>query len=297
MICFVQVMLLCSEVQHKAQEELDEVFGKGCLPKTTDPNSLPYISAPIHELLRYPVPERLRVLTSAPATPHMSIKDDWYNGYFILAGCIAVGISWSVLHDEEVYPDPGAFKPERVLTAEGTLDASVPDPMAAFGFGRRICPGRHFALAALFQDIAHVLAVFNIEKPLDEDENVIELKLKWTSRLFPVPKPFRARSEPRFEGVAGLLQMAVQLCYERSSMWSVDVKRHAQVSTCGEAPPDRMSRMFSPRQRSIRPETEQNTSQSSTRGPYVSAVVYRVRVILPLVSSRRVVCLNITQKP
>ncbi|GJE96467.1 cytochrome P450 [Phanerochaete sordida] len=201
MICFVQVMLLFPNVQRKAQAELDEVVGKGRLPDTTDPTALPYTSALIKELLRWcPI--------IPLATPHMTSKDDWYNGYFIPAGCIAVGNSWSVLHNEEVYPDPGAFKPERFLTPEGTLDATVPDPMAAFGFGRRICPGRHFALAALFQDIVHVLAVFNVEKPLDRDGNVVEPKPEWTSRLFRVPKPFKARFEPRFEGAAGLLQTA-----------------------------------------------------------------------------------------
>lgn len=43
----------------------------------------------------------------------------------------------SMLHDENVYPDPFEFKPERFLK-DGKLDPSVQDPGVAFGFGRRI---------------------------------------------------------------------------------------------------------------------------------------------------------------
>jgi cytochrome P450 len=35
---------------------------------------------------------------------------------------------------------------------------------SAFGFGRRICPGRHFVDATLFILIASLLSIFNIEK-------------------------------------------------------------------------------------------------------------------------------------
>ena len=42
------------------------------------------------------------------------------------------------MHDEEVYPDPFDFKPERFLDRNGQPDMSVPQPDTAFfGFGRR----------------------------------------------------------------------------------------------------------------------------------------------------------------
>ncbi len=43
----------------------------------------------------------------------------------------------SILHNEEHYPDPFVFRPERFL-ADGQLDETVLDPdVVAFGFGRR----------------------------------------------------------------------------------------------------------------------------------------------------------------
>lgn len=41
----------------------------------------------------------------------------------------------AMTHDEEVYPEPYAFKPERFLTSDGRLIDD--DTHVAFGFGRR----------------------------------------------------------------------------------------------------------------------------------------------------------------
>ena len=43
-----------------------------------------------------------------------------------------------MLHDEDEYPDPFVFKPERFMK-DGQLDSSIRDPaLIAFGFGRRL---------------------------------------------------------------------------------------------------------------------------------------------------------------
>ena len=59
----------------------------------------------------------------------------------------------------------------RFMTADGScLDTSVQDPiLAAFGFGRRICPGRFMALDTMWITIASILAVFDIVKAKDEE--------------------------------------------------------------------------------------------------------------------------------
>ena len=67
------------------------------------------------------------------------------------------------------------FDPSRYLTVDGQFDNDAPDPAeATFGFGRRICPGRHFAIDVLWITMASILATFDIEKPVDQFGTVIE---------------------------------------------------------------------------------------------------------------------------
>jgi hypothetical protein len=42
---------------------------------------------------------------------------------------------WAMTHDENVYPDPFTFKPERFLNADGKLNED--DRILTYGFGRR----------------------------------------------------------------------------------------------------------------------------------------------------------------
>ena len=44
----------------------------------------------------------------------------------------------AILHDEENYPEPFKFNPDRFLSHDGQLNPAIKDPaLAAFGFGRR----------------------------------------------------------------------------------------------------------------------------------------------------------------
>jgi hypothetical protein len=63
------------------------------------------------------------------------------------------------------------------------LNKNVPNPIEIFGFGRRICPGRYFAEDILFLNMANILAVFKIEKAVDELGNVIEPRAEFNSGL------------------------------------------------------------------------------------------------------------------
>lgn len=89
-----------------------------------------------------------------------------------------------MLHDENIYPNPETFDPTRWLTPDGKLIKANPDPLdLSFGFGRRICPGRHFAMDTIWTAEAHMLATFNIEKASDEAGNAVEPTEEYTTGL------------------------------------------------------------------------------------------------------------------
>ncbi|KAM0352989.1 hypothetical protein ACHAPU_001874 [Fusarium lateritium] len=182
--CFFLAMMIYPEVQRKAQEEIDRVIGDKRLPATSDRSNMPYLDAMVKEVLRWhPI---------APmGLPHTCTEDDVFEGYLIPKGSMVICNVMHFAHDPEVYDDPMAFKPERFLSTDGNHPA--PEPTYAFGFGRRICPGRVLAGNALFLNIAQSLAVFHISK--DDEEG--ELKPKFTPGVISYPEPFSAVVRPR----------------------------------------------------------------------------------------------------
>ena len=86
----------------------------------------------------------------------------------------------SMAHDESRYPNSHTFIPERFLNDDGSLKPNNIEHIA-FGFGRRICVGRHFADTSVWTVIAKVLAVFKILIPLDENGVEISLEPRFSS--------------------------------------------------------------------------------------------------------------------
>ncbi|KAF8874417.1 cytochrome P450 [Infundibulicybe gibba] len=203
---FVLAVIVHPEVQVRAQEELDRVIGRGRLPDFNDRGSLPYINAVVKEVLRWnPV---------APlGLPHMVTTDDEYNGYFIPAGTIVIGNSWAILHDPSTYPEPSRFNPDRWMEKGKTgHDISPTDPLSsAFGYGRRMCPGRFMAEAQLWISIACMFTTFNIGPGLDESGKLVETIPEFASGMICHPVPYKYSITPRGEYVKPLIEQTVDL--------------------------------------------------------------------------------------
>jgi len=136
------------------------------------------------------------------------MEDDVYEGMFLPGGSLVLGNTWAILHDEGAYKNPGKFCPERFLK-DGKLDPDVRSPeIAAFGFGRRLCPGRHLALGSLFLNIASILAVFDIGKAIDENGEPITPSENFTSGNICRPVPFDCSIKPRSQQALNLVTEA-----------------------------------------------------------------------------------------
>ncbi|GJE96490.1 cytochrome P450 [Phanerochaete sordida] len=199
---FILAVTLFPETQIPVQQELDRELGRSRLPTLDDQEALPHVTAMVYEVLRWHAIAPLGV-------PHRSTADAEYNGYFIPRGSVVIGNIWAMLHDPAVYRDPEAFTPARFLTAAGTLN-DTPPPAEAFGFGRRICPGRHYARDLLWLTVASVLAAFKIERAIDDNGEEVAPHAEFTPRFVSAPLPFSCRFTPRFAGAEDLIRAAAE---------------------------------------------------------------------------------------
>lgn len=191
LLVFIMAMALNPDKQALAQAEIDRVVGAERLPVIADRPDLPYLGALIKETLRwYPV---------APlGVARQTAEDDTYEGYFIPKGTVVLPNLWSVAFEANEKYDPKAFLPERFLDPSDT----TPDPATwAFGFGRRICPGKALAENSLFAIISGILAAFDILPPAD---GVLEQNFRLG--LVSYPEPFNCRIIPRSSAAAELVR-------------------------------------------------------------------------------------------
>lgn len=84
----------------------------------------------------------------------------------------------AMLHDAETYTNPMEFYPERYNGMDSEMQ-KVTD--LAFGFGRRVCPGLHFAEGTLFLVVATTLATCNVLPGLDRDGKEILPEYAYTT--------------------------------------------------------------------------------------------------------------------
>ncbi|CAK5284755.1 unnamed protein product [Mycena citricolor] len=189
----IAAMVLHPEIQKRAQAELDAVVGTARLPTLGDQADLPWVSACVREILRWRPPAPMGM-------PHaLGPEDDEYGGYRIPAGAIIVSNIWAILHDPNDYPNPDAYKPERWLTPDGTrLNPAMDDPAGLpFGFGRRVCPGRHLAETSVWLATACMLATFDVAKKVAPDGQVVEPVLEYDLGVLAGLKPFECSITPR----------------------------------------------------------------------------------------------------
>ncbi|KAI1504830.1 cytochrome P450 [Biscogniauxia marginata] len=190
----------------KAQKDLDAIIGRDRLPTFEDKPKLLYIEAIMEELLRWRP-------AGAAGVPHFTKIESSYEGYRIPAGSVVIANHWAITREEAVFgPKVEAFIPERWLdskSGQGPKSSSeeLRDiPTVGFGYGRRICPGRHIARNSLWITIARLLWAFNIEPGLSESgERVAIDSLAATDGLVTKPLPFKVAFKPRGQWVRDII--------------------------------------------------------------------------------------------
>ncbi|KAF8837463.1 cytochrome P450 [Paxillus ammoniavirescens] len=192
LLVFMLAMVLHPRVQAKAQQEIDAVVGSERLPNFADRPSLPYVEAVLREILRW-----------RPVTPmgvsHAALNDDIYRGYFIPKAIAIVPNIWAMTRNENKYPNASEFIPERFIDPAGGLTTDTVD--FVWGFGRRVCAGRHVADASLWAGMVSILATFRLlpaQAPNGED---VVFEPQWFDGLPTHPLPFPCQIIPRVLGM------------------------------------------------------------------------------------------------
>ncbi|KIK41610.1 hypothetical protein CY34DRAFT_12925 [Suillus luteus UH-Slu-Lm8-n1] len=159
MLVFIHAMACFPEVQNRMREEIYRVVGTDRLPSFADRGRLPYINAAIKEVYRWK--------PNSPLGAPRKLQDaDVYRGYYIPKGTIVMPNVWLLSRDQDSGIDPEAFSPERFLDTH--VKKTAIDPYSyAFGFGRRMCPGRFLADNSVFMLVTSMVATMRISKPKD----------------------------------------------------------------------------------------------------------------------------------
>ncbi|KAK0500251.1 cytochrome P450 [Armillaria luteobubalina] len=186
----ILAFVLYPQVQAKAQAELDAVVGPTRLPNFEDRPQLPYTDAILLEALRWNPCIHLSF-----GVAHRSMKADIYRGYYIPAGMFRLPRCRAMLHDEKDYPNPLVFDPDRFMPEDGK--ELQPNPLAAFGFGRRICPGRHLAMNTVWIAIASMASTLSFSKAMDSEGRVTEPSGAFTGDHLSFPLPFKCMIKAR----------------------------------------------------------------------------------------------------
>lgn len=197
LVVFILNMVLHPEIQQKAQQTLDEVVGTQRLPTLEDRKRFRYIEYIVQETLRWgPV--------SPIGVPHRSLEDDVYNDMFIPKGSFVYANARAMTHDSQTYSDPDDFNPDRYIPqSEG--GAGEPFPVGQFGFGRRVCVGKHLAEASVWIVVATMLATMTIEKAVGADGKEIIPEVELTNGLTSHPKSFKCCIVPRHDHAKRLI--------------------------------------------------------------------------------------------
>ncbi|KAI1326979.1 putative benzoate 4-monooxygenase cytochrome P450 [Xylariaceae sp. FL0255] len=113
------------------------------IPAVEITDQLPFLDAIIKETLRLHAP------LPGPEPRSCPFEDVVIDGYEVPAGTVVSIAPYTLHRNESVFPDPGAFRPERWLGEMGGDVGEMKKWFWAFSSGGRMCIGLHLAMAEM----------------------------------------------------------------------------------------------------------------------------------------------------
>ncbi|XP_022596494.1 cytochrome P450 27C1 [Seriola dumerili] len=142
------------QIQDKLYKEGSTFIPADRIPTAAEITRMPYLRAVVKEALRmYPVvPMNARIMTE---------KNIVIGGYQFPKKTSFAFCHYAISHDEDTFPEPFTFKPERWLR-DGR---ERPNPFGSipFGFGVRGCVGRRIAELEMYMVLFQLIRLFEIK--------------------------------------------------------------------------------------------------------------------------------------
>lgn len=149
------VLANLKDIQAKVREEILSVIGQEKIPTYNDLQDLKYTERCIKETLRL-----------FPSVPFISryASEDFVtkSGYMIPEGTVMHIHIYDLHRDENIYPDPLKFDPDRFLPEK--VNERHPFAYIPFSAGPRNCIGQKFAFLELKTVLCGILRKFKLEK-------------------------------------------------------------------------------------------------------------------------------------
>uniref|UniRef100_A0AC34RBX2 Cytochrome P450 n=1 Tax=Panagrolaimus sp. JU765 TaxID=591449 RepID=A0AC34RBX2_9BILA len=121
---------------------------------------------------------------------HETLDDVVVGGHKIPKGTVIVPQISNVLFNEQIFPEPFKFDPERFLDSSGNLKKI--DELMPFGLGKRQCLGESLARMELFLILSNLFRHFEV---LPEKDAPPSMEKLWGIAM--QPEPFKIRVEKR----------------------------------------------------------------------------------------------------
>ncbi|GMT36791.1 hypothetical protein PFISCL1PPCAC_28088, partial [Pristionchus fissidentatus] len=178
------LLLNYPDVQKKMHDEFDRVIGTDRLITMKDKNDLHFTNAFISEVQRWAniVPQNLL----RKATNEVEVA-----GVKIKAGTPVSPQISVLMTDEEIFPSPYSFKPDRFIDEDGKLRSFK--QFLPFSVGKRQCPGEGLARMELFLFFANLVHRFKMSP---HDPAKIPTLVRTMANIAK-PDPFQCKLERR----------------------------------------------------------------------------------------------------
>ncbi|XP_074607435.1 steroid 17-alpha-hydroxylase/17,20 lyase-like [Acropora palmata] len=174
------------EYQTMIQEQLDEVVGKGRMPRLDDSLNLPLIKATVLEALRLGN-------VAEVALPHYTLKDTSLGKYRMPKDTVVLVNLRCIHEDPSCWENPETFNPQRHIDSDGNLITNSGN-FLPFSAGRRVCAGEALAKVELFLFVSCMLHKFTFLPA--EDGSLPDVK--GVSGFTRYPAPYKIRVEKRW---------------------------------------------------------------------------------------------------